>query len=299
MMTGTPRISVVITCYNYGQYLDGCLRSVLDQTCRDWEAVVVDDGSTDDTPQVMARFADVPNLRYVRRENGGQAVAKNTGIRESRGEFVAFLDADDLWEPTKLAKQIELFADPRVGVVYSRAKWIDEDGAALDNEFGGKYLQPRAGRVTDWLFQDNFVWFSSSMVRRSCLEACGSFDESLAMGIDWDLWLRISTRYEFAYVNEPLLGYRVGHSGQMSRNTETRQRCSDRIMARFLENYPGAVSKGMVRNAYYLTYCNRGEYYRANDKDASYRYFLRALAMRPWGRMAYAGIARTLLSRAA
>ena len=112
-MTAAPRISVVVTCYNYGAYLEGCLSSIMAQSFQDREIIVIDDGSTDDTPQVMARFSETPDLRYIRQANGGQAVAKNAGIRAARGEFIAFLDADDLWEPEKLAKQVRLFADPR------------------------------------------------------------------------------------------------------------------------------------------------------------------------------------------
>jgi glycosyltransferase involved in cell wall biosynthesis len=296
-MTGTPQISVVVTCYNYGRYLEGCLRSVLDQTFQDLEIVVIDDGSTDDTPQVMARFAAVPNLRYHRRENGGHASAKNLGIRESRGEFIAFMDADDLWGPDKLVKQIRLFANPRVGVVYSRGTVIDKTGKPIENVSTAKFLQPRAGQVTDWLFQDNFVWFSSAVVRRTCLETFGGLDESFEMGNDWDMWLRISTRFEFAYVDEPLVSYRVGHEGQMSKKIETRQRCTDRTMARFLENFPGAVSKAIVRNAYYMTYCNRGDYFRSRDRRASFRYYFKALAMRPWGQEVLVGLAKNLVSR--
>jgi hypothetical protein len=137
------------------------------------------------------------------------------------------------------------------------------------------------------------------MVRRSCLDEFGVFDESLPMGIDWDLWLRISTKYEFAYVDEPLLGYRVGHSGQMSKNTETRQQCSDRIMAEFLVRFPGAVSEPMVRNAYYLTACNRGEYFRGRDRKKAYLYYLQAMRLRPFGREVLTGIAKSLLAVAA
>jgi glycosyltransferase involved in cell wall biosynthesis len=214
-MSGTPQISAVVACYNYGQYLDGCLRSIIDQTYCDWEVVVVDDGSTDDTPQVMERFAGVPNLRYVRRENGGNAIAKNTGIRESHGEFIAFLDADDLWEREKLAKQIRLFDNPRVGVVYSRCS------------------------ATGWATPG------------SCRET-------------------------------PKSGNAVPRRPWRGSLRSTRAPC-----------------RGMVRNACYLTYCNRGDYFWSRDKGVSCRYYLRALAIRPGGREVLAGIAKNLLSRTA
>lgn len=281
-MSCIPRVSVVITCYNYGRYLSMCVDSVLRQTQPAFEVIVVDDGSTDETPQVAARFAETGSITYIQRENGGQAAAKNTGIKAARGELIAFLDADDAWERTKLAKQLPLFEDPAVGVVYSNARWIDEAGNPVVREDRGKYLRLQAGRVTDRLFHDNFVWFSSSVVRRSCLDELGAFDESLEMGIDWDLWLRISTRYAFAFVDEPLLDYRIGHSQQMSRNLDLRYASADRIMDRFISNYPHAVSPAACRNAYYVTLCNRAAYLSRTDTRKALGYLVRAFRMKPF-----------------
>jgi len=291
-----PETSVVITCYNYARYLDGCLRSVLDQTYQDYEIIVVDDGSTDGTPQIMEQFSDVPNLRYIRQENRGQASAKNKGIQEAQGRFVSFLDADDLWERDKLARQVRLFDNPAVGVVYSRAHLIDQDGNPLTLHFGGQYLTPRSGRVSQWLLFDNFIWFSSSVVRKECFEKIGVFDETLSMGIDWDLWLKISTQYEFDFVDEPLLAYRTGHAGQMSKNAEGRQKCSDRIMENFIMKYPNAVTDKAIRTAYSYTYCNRGSYFRKIDKKKSYQFYARAIIKDPFNIGAYKGIVKNLIN---
>lgn len=294
-MNAMPETSVVITCYNYGKYLDGCIASVLNQTYRDFEIIVVDDGSTDDTSELMKKYLGLPNLRYVRQLNGGQANAKNCGIRQAKGSYVAFLDADDLWESTKLALQIDLFRDPKVGVVYSLARYIDEAGGVVEAGPVGRYLRPRAGEVSGWLFLDNFIPFSSSVVRRECFERFGVFDETIKMGIDWDLWLRFSTGYSFAYVAEPLLAYRVGHPGQMSKNLEERQRCSDRIMAKFLNNHPGLLDKTTVKEAYSYTFCNRGNYFRRVDPKKSWKFFLSAIGQRPFNSMAYRGILKNIV----
>ena len=106
------------------------LDSVLVQTFRDFEIIVVDDGSTDDTDRVILQFLDNPLVSYVRTDHVGQPAAKNAGIRRARGRYVAFLDADDLWTPTKLEKQIEIFesSGPELAVVYSRRRWIDPEG---------------------------------------------------------------------------------------------------------------------------------------------------------------------------
>jgi glycosyltransferase involved in cell wall biosynthesis len=295
-MKTTPEITVVITCFNYGHYLEGCLNSVLSQTYENYEIVVVDDGSKDNTLEVMEGYSGLQNLHFLQQENCGQAKAKNRGIEYAKGRYVAFLDADDLWEKEKLKKQIQRFANPTVGVVYSRARLIDEKGIPLAFKDPGKYLKPRSGMVLHWLLFDNFVWFSSAIVRRECLERFGFFDEALRMGIDWDLWLKISTKYEFDFVDEPLLLYRVGHSGQMSKNVEVRQQCSDRIFEKFLKTHPGTVDKEMVREAYCYTFCNRGNHYRHVDKRKSYKNFFKAIKKMPFNKEPYKGLIKNLIN---
>ena len=287
-------ISVVVTCYNYGRYVAGALESVQNQTFSDFEVIIIDDGSTDDSREKIEPFLHDKRFRYIKQENFGQAKAKNRGIVESIGEFIAFLDADDLWHRDKLEKQLELFSDARIGVVFSRATLIDAKGESLPPPSQGKYLQPRRGTVSNYLFLDNFIWFSSSVVRRVCLDKFGFFDESLQMGIDWDLWLRISTRYAFDFVDEPLVSYRIGHSGQMSKNMVLRQQCSDRIMKSFLVSFPGVISKKFVKEAYYSTFCNRGQYYAKIDKRISFEYLLRAIVLKPWRLTAYVRVMKLM-----
>lgn len=290
-------VSVVVTCYNYGRYVASCIESVLSQTYHDLEIVVVNDGSSDGSDNVIRRFIPNPKITYISQGNMGQARAKNTGIRNSGGEFIAFLDADDLWEKNKLENQMPLFRSPDVGVVYSRARYIDEEGRELNYSLSDEHLRPRSGRVTEALFMDNFVPFSATVVRRACLKNAGGFDESLKMGIDWDLWLRFSVFWEFAYVDEPLLIYRLGHADQMSRNITERQRCADRIMHKFLSNHRGILSPSAIDRAWAYTCCNRGEAYRSIDRKMSNYYFLRSIRRRLFQRRAYEGLFRNLIER--
>lgn len=292
-------VSVVVTCYNYGRYLAQSVESALAQAYGNLEVIVVDDGSTDNTPEVAGELLKDPRVRCIRQKNAGQANAKNTGIRASTGEFIAFLDADDFWETGKLEKQMPLFSDPLVGVVYSRAHTVDDLGLAVVPDPPGKYLLPRSGRVTGQLFFDNFVPFSSAVVRRECLEKVGIFDESLKMGIDWDLWLRISVSYAFAYVDEPLLAYRVGHPGQMSRNLEVRQRCSDRIMEKFLAAHPGMLSNKTVRDALTYTCLSRGYYYETLDFSRSAKYYRTAFKLSPFSPGVYLEVLKSMVRKLA
>ena len=291
-----PLVSVVITCFNYAQYLKKSIDSVLEQTYPVVEIIVVNDGSTDDTEKVMDEYLANPKIIYITQENKGQAVAKNVGIKHAKGEFVAFLDADDIWCNEKLQKQIECFKNTKVGVVYCRAKYVNENDDIFEFEMTGRYLQPQRGKVTNWLVYDNFVQFSSSVVRKECFGRIGYFDESLKMGIDWDLWLRISTDYEFDYVEDRLFYYRMGHSGQMSKNAAERLRCSDRIWSNFLTNYPNSVTRSDIRESLAYTYCIRGNYFRKIDKLKSYKMYFKAIVKSPFWIPAYKGIVKNIIN---
>ncbi len=290
-----PKVSTVITCYNYGRFLAAAVESALAQTYANLDVVVIDDGSTDDTRHVIEPYLRDCRVRYIRQENRGQAAAKNLGIHSTDGELVAFLDADDVWEPRKLEKQVPLFERAEVGLVYSGVSMIDESGAPLPFEGFQGYLSPRSGRVTEWLVFDNIVPFSSSVVRRTCLNACGGFDESLKMGIDWDLWLRVSLHNEFAVVNEPLLKYRVGHAGQMSKRTDERFKAADGILRRFLDEHPGAIPPRILSRADAYTCVVRSSHYR-NDRWLHSTALLMKALRHDWSFVpAYRGLLKNLL----
>ena len=282
-----PQVSIVVTCYNYGQYVSSCLASIQKQTFANFEVIVVDDGSTDNSVEQIQPFLQDTRFRCITQANGGQANAKNRGIKEATAEFIAFLDADDTWAPEKLTKQMYLFERQEVGVVYCRANHVDSEGAAIVIAPLGRYLKPRRGEVTDYIFYDNFVPFSSVVVRKSCFDSLGPFDESLAMGIDWDRWLRISTMFQFDYCEEPFIFYRVGHNGQMSRNLLERIRCADRIIAKFTNDFPGAITPQVMKEATYYSCCLRAGVLRQYGFKYSLKNFLQAISLFPYRRRAY------------
>ena len=285
------KVSVVVSCYNYAHFLPGAVESALAQRGAGVEVIIVDDGSTDDTPAVAAHLAADPRVVYIRQANQGQAGAKNTGIQRATGAFIAFLDADDRWHPDKLSRQMPLFANPAVGVVYSRMRPVSEDGtplAARDNE---PARQPRRGRVSEALFIDNFLPFSSTVVRRSVFDRVGLMDTGISMGIDWDLWLRASVNFEFDYVDAELLDYRVGHAGQMSHRQEERHGWAESIMAKFLKNHPGVIAPAALRRAWSHTFNNRGYYYRSRDLARSTGFYLRSIRTQPLQAGAFRGLA--------
>jgi len=291
-----PLVSVVITCYNYGHFLQTAIESVLNQSFQDFEMIVVNDGSTDNTDDVMHKYSGLKNLKYINQKNSGQAVAKNVGIKNSSGKFIAFLDADDLWTKDKLEKQMPLFTSPKVGVVYSGLNFIDEQGNKIDSQRTNPHLAFRSGDVVQYLFFDNFVPFSSSIVSHECFTKVGLFDESLSMGIDWDLWLRIAVFYKFDYVDEPLLIYRKGHTGQMSKRQGERLLCADKITEKFLTNHPDVLTKEWIKRVLSYNYTNRGNYYSFQERipGKAIKYFFAAIYQDWHNFNAYKGLIKCL-----
>ncbi|TMQ64248.1 MAG: glycosyltransferase family 2 protein [Candidatus Eisenbacteria bacterium] len=288
-----PLVSVVIASYNMARYLPDAIHSALAQSYSPVEIHVVDDGSTDETERVMETFAGNPQIFYHRQKNGGQSRAKNRGIRESRGPFVAFLDADDMWSPDKLELQIPLFQDaPRVGVVYTDFQCIDAAGTYLPT------TRPvyHSGAISGKLLIKNFVTGMTSVVRRECFDAVGAFDEDLPMSVDYDLWLRISTKYEFRVLDRVTYYYRQW-PGQMSHNLEGRFSCAVRIMRRFIEGNPGLVDPATVAEAWAHTYVGRGESIRVLDRRPlnALAFYARALRQQPRYLPAWKGVAKLVL----
>jgi len=208
-------VSVVVAAYNQGPWLAQAIESVRAQTFVDWELVVVDDGSTDETPSIVARYAADARVVYIRQARAERSSARNRGIAASSGRLVAFLDADDLWRPEKLARQIAALAvDPAAGLCYTIARFIDSAGRPLPVR---KPLRPLSGDVFARLMRGNVLILASVVARRVCLDAVGGFDRAVTpYGCeDWDLWLRIARRWPIAVVDEELTLYRR-HGGNTS-----------------------------------------------------------------------------------
>ncbi|MCC7418343.1 MAG: glycosyltransferase [Acidobacteria bacterium] len=216
MASSPPRVSVVIPNYNCGRFIADAIGSVLAQTMDDLEVIVVDDGSTDGSAAALRPFGD--RVRLFEQPNRGVSTARNRGIGESRGEFVAFLDADDLWHPEKLEKQLPRFANPEVGLVHCAVEYVDERERPLGTNFTG-----RSGRVLEpiVLLQGTVVLAggSTAVVRREAFDRVGLFDREMSTAADWDMWRRIACAYEIDMVREPLMRYRL-RPGSMHRNVD-------------------------------------------------------------------------------
>ncbi len=220
-----PAVSIIIPAYNQGHYLGAAVRSVLSQTWPHYEVIVVDDGSTDNTPEIARAFTD-PRIRYIRQENRGLSGARNTGIRNATGELVSFLDSDDLFLPEKLALLVEaLRAQPNLGMLAGQAIIIDEHGRPTGRSFTTP-LPEDSARLLIW----NPLHVGSVLVRRAWLDRVGPFDETLRSYEDWDMWLRLARAgCRFGWVDQPVSLYRF-HRGQMTRNAEQMTRATFAVL---------------------------------------------------------------------
>ena len=210
--TTTVPVSIIIPTYDRAWCLPQAVASVLEQTYRDFEVIIVDDGSGDDTAQIAAAWG--ATVRLLQQTNQGVSAARNRGIRASRGRLLAFLDSDDWWQPEKLARQVAFFdAHPDAMICQTDEIWIRR----------GVRVNPkqRHRKPSGWIFEASLalclVSPSAVMMRRELFDAVGLFDEELPACEDYDLWLRVSARYPVHLIEEPLVVKRGGHSDQLSR----------------------------------------------------------------------------------
>jgi glycosyltransferase involved in cell wall biosynthesis len=202
MNNACPLVSVVIPTYNRATLLYRSVNSILIQTIKDFELIIVDDGSTDNTGRVVKSFND-KRIRYIcYNENKGACAARNIGIKNSRGKFIAFQDSDDEWLPEKLQKQLDCFnKTPEIGVAYCTFWKIKGDKQII----APSNKENINGNIFYQILKEQFITTQSILVKRECFSKAGYFDESLPRLQDWELLIRLSKYYDFAFVDEPLL----------------------------------------------------------------------------------------------
>lgn len=211
-----PKVSVIIPTYNRAEFLRSAIRSVLNQTFQDFEIIVVDDASKDKTQEVVSSFSD-RRIEYIRHEiNKGGSAARNTGIRMSEAEYIAFLDDDDEWLPEKLHMQVELMesSPPMVGCIYTGFSFVDRNNERVL----AQRIPSKRGYLFNELANGNCIGTSSTpLLRKECFEKVGLFDERLSSNQDYDMWIQISKEYQFECIEKVLVTYRV-HENKVSNN---------------------------------------------------------------------------------
>ena len=271
-------VSVIIPTYNYGRFISEAIRSALDQTHAALEILVVDDGSTDDTRDVVGKFGDA--VKYVRQDNSGVCAARNTGVRESRGELIAFLDADDTWQPTALEKQAARFAlDASIGLVHCGLREFDCDT--------GETIRLHLDGGEDGVAENLLLWEGpvivgpgTVVVSREAFDAVEGFDTRMKVGEDWDFCYRVARRFNVGFVREPLLNYR-NHPGAAHRNVGEMERGMSLFYSKAFAN-GGDVMKLRRRALGNFHRVLSGSYFQSGD----YLRFLTNAAKSLWYRPA-------------
>lgn len=271
----SSQISVIVPTYNRAHLLGRTVKSILEQTYTDFELIIIDDCSTDDTAHIIAGFND-QRIKYIYlSKHKGASFARNEGLKVAFGEFIAFADSDDVWHKEKLEKQLNVLlnASADMGVVYS-AFWEVE---SFKKTFFPKRLvgAKRSGDIHKNLLFGNFVTIHS-LVRMNCLKEVGMFDERLPRLQDWDLWLRLSKKYKFFYINEPLITkYKTADA--ISEKSSYFAAGLEIIIKKSLEEfslYPKLLAK------YY--YVLGRVFYRNGQKNKGQKYLNMALDLSPY-----------------
>jgi len=285
-----PIVSVVIPTRDRAEALRIAVSSVLAQTFRDLEIVVVDDASCDATPEILRGFCD-PRLRVLRQaEPRGASVARNLGIRHASGTpYVAFLDDDDEWLPEKLEAQVRLLdhASPEVGLVYTGYLVLDRSSGRVATQM----VPSKEGDLSRALMMGNCLGGTSSvLIRRQCLDEVGLFDEDLPSFQDYDLWIRIARRYRIAYLAKPLMKYYL-HDHKISTNAEAVMRGAEMMIGKYGDS---PSFRGMIARRYVTV---GSDLLAAGDVRRGRSALRRAIRLSPVNPRAYYHLVRSFLRR--
>jgi glycosyltransferase involved in cell wall biosynthesis len=277
-----PVVSVVMPAYNVAWCIGRAVDSVLAQDFRSRELIVIDDGSTDDTAKVLARYGDA--IAVIHQENRGMSAARNAGILAARGEYIAFLDSDDWWLPGKLTRQVELMAShPEIGFCSTAARVETPEGRVLNLW----QCKGAGGAMLETLFSENAAiagGCSAVMVRKDLLDRTGLFDESLRGFEDPDLWMRLAAASGYTCIDE-ILAVILRREKSVSGNLDAMRDAARRSMRKNRTLLPARLQGRFWRDCLagvYTDYAKRA--YRAGRHRLAFGDTLRALTLSPWGR---------------
>lgn len=277
-----PKVSVIISTHNRENLIRGAIDSCLNQSFKDLEIIVVDDGSTDNTKEVLKGYGS--SICYIYQEQRGRAEARNRGIKLARGEYIAFLDDDDLWLPQKLEKQVKfLDANPAIGLAHTFVELVDAQNCLL-KEATEKLLQlykkaAKTGYTYATMSRSCVMFTSTVIVRKECFDRIGDFDPRTETFEDWDFYLRFALEYHIGTIPEPLVRFRI-HQAHSTLDEFTRGRIQTAFKhLRMLGSAGHILHPDRIRHNFYIHLANA---YYIDGQFAVFRsYALKALKLRP------------------
>ena len=286
-----PLVSIITPTFNRAEFIEQAVKSVLGQTYPNFELLIVDDGSTDDTRKRLDNVLEDPRVLYFYQPNQGQSVARNLALSHAKGELICFLDSDNYWPENKLENQIALLSDnPDVDVVYGDAVTIDEHGREVSRKNTKRY----SGHIARHMIRDNCVSMNTAMARRSCFDQLGALSGTRRVADDYDLWLRFSARFRFLYMPEFLAYYRVMED-QISSDKTRRLDSNWRIINDFRREFPDAMSKRDFDSGFAAFHCRKARYMASQgSRREALVEILKAMKLEPAGRRVWRSLAAVL-----
>ncbi|MBD3419891.1 MAG: glycosyltransferase [Chitinivibrionales bacterium] len=284
----TPLVSIIIASYNRENYLQAAIKSALDQTYPAIELIVIDDCSSFNVASCVTSLSE--NITLLKNEeNRGLSASQNKALRIVRGQYVGMLNDDDLYAPTKIEKQIQLFQkNPQLDIVYTDFCFINEEGAKYPTSRGRQQklnTKRSMPNTLHALLMGNFIDAISPLVKRSCYKEAGEFDESLRNLEDWDIWLRMAAHgFKFHFLNEQLVSIRK-HSHNKSSIPSKDRRARIKVLAKAFNNIHGADKQQLRKKAFatvFLDYANA--VYKMENYHSYAKYMSWALKLDPSGR---------------
>jgi glycosyltransferase involved in cell wall biosynthesis len=273
-------VSVIIPTYNRAQLLHSAIVSVLNQTYQDFEILVIDDNSKDNTQAVVKNFDD-KRIRYIRHEkNKGEAGTRNTGIKHAKGTYIAFLDDDDEWLPEKLLLQVDLMRNskPDVGCIYTGLFVVDKTKGKILNQI----IPKKRGYIYYDMFIKNYIGTPSTvLIKKECFERVNIFDEHIAFGTDYDMWIRISKEFHVDYIKKPLVLY-YRHEDSLSANLVVRNKGRETLLKKYHQLF------ALNRKGHSRFYLFQGIFYCcAGDTSEGRKAFLKSITFYPFQMRGY------------
>jgi len=290
-MKSVPLVSVIMPTFNRRDYLGEAVDSVISQSIGNWEWLIIDDGSSEDTEEFLRSSYSDSRISYYKQQNQGQSAARNKGISHSRGNFICFLDSDNRWYPNKLVRQLdEIQNNPDVDIVYGDSYIIDGTGEIVSRRNIARY----SGYITAKLLVDNFISMNTTMTRSPVIKKIGGFNTSNRWDEDYELWLSVSINSRFLYIPEYFGEYRI-MGNQISDDKESRIQANEKLILQFVSRNPNVVSKKEKKLALSKFY-HRWAYLARSEKrhkDATGHY-LHSLSLAPLTARAYLGLLKNI-----
>ena len=289
------RVSVIIPTHNRAELLKETIKSVLDQTYQNFELLIIDNGSTDNTKEVVESFKD-KRIKYFWQENsGGPSSPRNRGLKIAKGDYIAFLDSDDLWDKKKLEKQIEILNENEDLIVWNEGAIINQEGHSIGKNFTeveGASKKNKSGHIFKQLITGNFILLSSIIFKKDNLRNL-KFNERMNINEDYLFMINLARHYKFYFINEPLVRYRVHYTNILKRNVKETIESEIIIKSYLLNKYKKILPKHIKRYLilFIITIC-----FREHENKRARPYIYEGFRIDPFNLLNFWYLAKSLIN---